>query len=106
QFESVAKGLAIWAFWLSSLVFLYVSLFDWVFWWWNFTAYVLVLPFAARQMGQRWLFYGHIVWGVLIQLYLVISFVILPLSLFHGSLDWRQTRLYGWDELRSVIIEA
>ena len=106
RFEKIAKGLAIWAFWLSSLVFVYVSLFDWVFWWWNLTAYVLVMPFAARHMGQRWLFYGHVVWGTLVQLYLIISVTILPLSFFHGTVDWRQTRLYGWVELHDALAEA
>lgn len=103
RFENVAKGLAIWTFWLSTLVFVYVSLYDWVFWWWNLTAYVLVLPFAARHMGQRWLFYAHVIFGALVQLYLIISVTILPLSFFHGTVDWRQTRLYGWEELRDQL---
>jgi 4-amino-4-deoxy-L-arabinose transferase-like glycosyltransferase len=103
-FENVAKGFAIWTFWLSTVVFLYVSLYDWVFWWWNYAAYILVLPFAARYMGQRWLFWGHVVFGVIFALYMIISVTVLPLSFFHSSQpDWRQTRLYGWEELREGI---
>lgn len=105
-FETMAKGLAIFAFWLSSLVFAYVSMFDWVFWWWNLVAYILVMPFAAKHMGQRWLFYGHVLWGAAIQLYLIISVAVLPLSLFHGTVDWRQTRLYGWQELNEALSAA
>jgi hypothetical protein len=106
QFENVAKGLAIWTFWLSTGTFIFVSLTDWVFWWWNLAAYVLVLPFAARLMGQRWLFWGHVVFGALIALYLIISVTILPLSLFHlPAPDSRQSRLYGWQELGDALIK-
>ena len=104
RFESVAKGLAIWTFWLSTATFVFVSLTDWVFWWWNLAAYVLVPPFAARVMGQRWLFWGHVVFGALIALYLIVSVTILPLSLFHlKAPDPRQSRLYGWQELGEVL---
>lgn len=103
RFENVAKGLSIWVFWLSTLVFVFVSLYDWVFWWWNLVAYILVLPFAAKHMGQRWLFYGHVIFGVIVQLYLIISVTVLPLSFFHGTTDFRQTRLYGWNELREEL---
>ncbi len=106
RFESVTKGLAIWAFWLSTTTFLLVALFDWVFWWWNLVAYVLVMPFAAKHMGQRLLFFGHVIWGALISLYLLISVTVVPLSFFHGAQDWRQTRLYGWEELRDIVTEA
>ncbi|HEV7275769.1 MAG TPA: glycosyltransferase family 39 protein [Devosiaceae bacterium] len=107
RFEEVAKGLAIWVFWLSTGTFILVSLFDWVFWWWNLVAYILVMPFAAKHMGQRVLFYGHVVFGALVTLYMIISTVVLPLSLFHGeSPDPRQTRLYGWEELRDGLEAA
>jgi hypothetical protein len=103
SFEQVAKGLAIWTFWLSSLTFVVVSMFDWVFWWWNLVAYILVMPFAAKYMGQRWLFYGHVVFGAIVALYLIVSVTVFPLSLLHGTNDWRQTRLYGWEELRDAL---
>lgn len=105
RFERVAKGLAIWVFWLSTLVFLYVALYDWVFWWWNLVAYIIVLPFAAKHMG-RWLLAGHVIFGALVQLYLIISVTVVPLSIYHGTPDWRQTRLYGWIELQEELVEA
>lgn len=106
RFEEVAKGLAIWVFWLSTVTFILVSVFDWVFWWWNLVAYILVMPFAAKHMGQRVLFYGHVIFGALVTLYLLISTAVVPLSLFHGAPDWRQTRLYGWEELRDGLTQA
>ena len=49
RFETVAKGLSIWVLWLATLAFVFVSPLDWVWWWWNLVAYILVLPFAARH---------------------------------------------------------
>jgi 4-amino-4-deoxy-L-arabinose transferase-like glycosyltransferase len=106
RFETMAKGLAIWTFWLSTGTFILVSLFDWVFWWWNLVAYILVMPFAAKHMGQRFLFYGHVVFGALLTLFLIISTAFLPLSLFLGSPDGRQTSLYGWQELQAELEAA
>jgi hypothetical protein len=106
NFENVAKGLAVWTFWLSTLVFIYVSLFDWVFWWWNFTAYILVMPFAARHMGQRWLFWLNVAGGAVFAIYMIISNAFIPLSLFHGPTDWRQTRLFGWEEIDREVSAA
>ena len=103
RFEEVAKGLSIWVFWLSTGTFFLVSIFDFVFWWWNLVAYVLVMPFAAKHMGQRFLFYGHVVFGALVTLWLIVSYAFLPLSVVTGSPDWRQTRLYGWEELREEL---
>lgn len=106
-FENIAKGLCIWTFWLSTSVFIYVSLYDFVFWWWNFTAYIVVMGFAARYMGQRWLFWSHVVFGVIFALYMIISNAVIPLSLFHGSSpDWRQTRLFGWEEIGAEVTAA
>lgn len=106
RFEEVAKGLSIWVFWLSTGTFILVSVFDWVFWWWNLVAYILVMPFAAKHMGQRFLFYGHVIFGALVSLFMIISTAVVPLSLFLGSPDWRQTRLYGWEELRAGLEAA
>ena len=104
QFENVAKGLAVWAFWLSTLTFLFVALFDWVYWWWNLAAYVLVLPFAARHMGRRWLFWGHAAFGAVVQVYLLVTVAVFPLSILQGTPDFRQVRLYGWEELGQAVV--
>src|SRR5690606_28876390 len=44
-FERVGKTVAIFAFWISSLVCLYIANFSWVIWWWNIVAFVLIFPF-------------------------------------------------------------
>lgn len=105
-FEARAKGLAIWTFWLSTLTFVFVSMFDWVWWWWNLLAYIIVLPFAAQYMGRGWLFWGHVVYGALFQLVMIVSVTVFPLSILYGAPDWRQTRLYGGAELQQALEAA
>lgn len=98
-FERSAQGLGRWVFWVSSGFFLVVALFDEVWWWWNLLAYVLLLPFAAKYMGQRLLFYGHVVFGLVVQGFLLISSVAVPLLMLWGGSDFLHANLFGWDQL-------
>jgi len=102
-FERTVKDLGKWIFWTSSLFFVAISLFDEVWWWWNLLAYVLLLPFAAKYMGQRILFYCHVVFGVVLQLFLLISSTVVPLSLFVGVPDVTRSPLFGWDQLEAPV---
>jgi len=102
-FERTAKDLAKWIFWTSSLLFVAISLFDEVWWWWNLLAYVLLLPFAAKYMGQRFLFYGHVIFGAVLALFLLISSTVVPISLFFGVPDITRSPLFGWDQLQAPM---
>ena len=97
--ERTARRLAVWVFWLSTLTFLAVSLFDYVNWWWNLVAYILVMPFAARYMGRRWMLWLHIIYGAIVTSLLFISTAIVPLINVFGGYDWRLSPLYGWEQL-------
>ncbi len=102
-FERTAKGLATWVFWISSGPFLIVSLFDEVWWWWNLLAYVLLLPLAAKYMGQRWLFYGNVVYGLLGQAFLLISSAVVPILVLFGGGDVTRAQLFGWEQLQAPM---
>ncbi|MEO8883080.1 MAG: glycosyltransferase family 39 protein [Devosia sp.] len=102
-FERTAQGLSKWVFGVSTLCFLAISLFDEVWWWWNLLAYVLVLPFAAKYMGQRILFYGHVIWGLAAQLYILFAFAFLPPVVFWNGTDPIRFGLFGWDQLQAPI---
>src|SRR5690606_30497458 len=65
RFQRVGKTLAIWTFWLSSLLFLYIANFATVLWWWNAVAFVLVMPFAGRYMDRISLSL-HVAWGFVV----------------------------------------
>ena len=97
--ERTARRLAVWVFWLSTLTFIAVSLFDYVNWWWNLVAYILVMPFAARYMGRRWMLWLHIIYGAIITSLLFISTAIVPLINVFGGYDTRLSPLYGWEQL-------
>jgi hypothetical protein len=43
------------------------------------------------------------VFGALVQLYLIISVTIFPLSFLQGWRDPRQVSTYGWEELRDLL---
>ena len=105
-FERTAQGLGTAVFWVSSLLFLAISLFDRVWWWWNLLAYVLLIPFAARYLGRGWLFWGHVALGAFLQLYLLISSTVLPLSLLVGIDDVVRKPLFGWEQLREPVTAA
>ena len=102
-FERTARGLANWVFWTSTLFFLAVSLFDETWWWWNLLAYVLLLPFAAKYMGQRIIFYGHAIFGLVLQTFLLISSAVVPLSMLVGIADVTRSQLFGWDQLQAPV---
>jgi hypothetical protein len=105
-FERSAKGLGGWLFWISSLLFLAVSLFDRVWWWWNLLAYVLLLPLAAKHMGRGWLFWGHVAFGGVVQTFLLVSSTLVPLSMLVGVDDMARKQLFGWDELIAPVEAA
>jgi hypothetical protein len=98
-FERTARWLAAWVFWISTLTFVAVSLFDYVNWWWNLVAYILVMPFAARYMGRRWMLWLHIAFGAVLTALLFVSMAIVPLINVFGGYDWRFSTLYGWEQL-------
>lgn len=103
EFERIGKTLAIWLFWLALAVTLYVSNFSWVLWWWNITAFVLIFPFSGRYASNG-LLTAHVIWGALLNTFLVISFAIVPLGNFVGGFARSETDLaYGWDQIAEVV---
>jgi 4-amino-4-deoxy-L-arabinose transferase-like glycosyltransferase len=104
-FESVAKRYALGVFWITSLTILGASLFDYVNFWWNIPAYVVVMGFAARYMG-RILFYGHAVYGAGLALLVVFNFVVIPIPTLLGRYDFRFAQPYGLAELQATLPAA
>jgi hypothetical protein len=105
-FERMAKTLAIWAFWLSTLTCLYISNFSWVIWWWNIVAFVLVFPFAARY-AHPVLLWLHVAWGALVTTIFVFSFTIVPVQALLGQMPGMETeRSFGWEQLAPAMLSA
>jgi len=105
-FEGVGKTIAIWAFWLSSLTFLYIANYSWVLWWWNIAAFVLVLPFAGKHIN-RILLALHAVWGLLLNTVLVLSFTIAPVTTAAGLPQIMEAdTVFGWEAIVAAVREA
>lgn len=105
-FERVGKTIAIWTFWISSLVCLYVATFSWVIWWWNIVAFALIFPFAGRY-ARGWLLALHIGWGVAVGTFLAVSYTIVPVTvLFGGGAGMETERSFGFDELVAAVEAA
>lgn len=104
-FERHGKVLAIATFWLSTLVFFYISLTNTSWWWWNIVAYVVALPFLAKHL-PRWAVYANAAYGALIGLFLLISSTVFPLLIALGGADNFRVSLYGWEQLEGPVDAA
>lgn len=105
-FERTAWGLGSWFFWLSTLSFLFVALTQQLFFWWNVSAYVLMMPFLGKYMKNRVVFWGHITLSVLLSMFYVYSSSIFPLLNYLDRPDPTRERYYGWDEIGAPIRAA
>lgn len=102
-FMAAGKTLAIWTFWLSSAVFLYISNYNWVVWWWNIAAFVLVFPFAGRIIGPITLSL-HVLWGAVLSSVLVVTLAIAPVTLIMGGGTLMEAETeYGWPEVAAAV---
>ncbi|RYH11950.1 MAG: hypothetical protein EON57_03930 [Alphaproteobacteria bacterium] len=104
-FEGNARLFAFAGFGTSTLVFLAVSLFVYVFFYWNIIGYLALIPVAYRYLGQRWLFWLHTAFGFVLALALTINFTLFPLANLVGPKDWGTSANFGWDELAVAVRE-
>lgn len=104
-FERVGKTLAIWAFWVPTLIFLYVQNNALVLWWWSAIVFALVLPYSGRYLGAIALSI-HVFWGGVISTFVAVSFTIIPLTSFIGMGPMETEHMYGWDEVTARLLAA
>ena len=102
-FEGNARHFAFAGFGVSTLVFLAVSFFVFIYFYWNIIAYVALIPVAWRYLGQRWLFWLHTAFGLGLALVLTLNFAVYPLANLVGPKDWGTSANYGWDELAVAV---
>lgn len=104
-FEGNARLFAFAGFGTSTLVFLAVSLFVYVYFYWNIIGYLALIPVAYRYLSQRWLFWLHTAFGVAMALALTVNFTLFPLANLVGPKDWGTSANFGWDELAAAVAE-
>lgn len=105
-FQRVGKTLAIWTFWLSSALFLYIANFASVFWAWNIVAFVSVFPFIGRYFGAVTLGL-HIAYGAVINTVMLLSYAVVPLTLFFGMGQVAESgSTHNWNDVATIVREA
>jgi 4-amino-4-deoxy-L-arabinose transferase-like glycosyltransferase len=102
-FEANGRRFAFAGFGVSTLVFLAVSFFVYVFFYWNIIGYVALLPVAFRYLGKRWLFWLHTAFGLAMAIVLTANFTLFPLANLVGPKDWGTSANFGWDELAVAV---
>mgnify|MGYP006188269773 CR=1 FL=1 len=61
------------------------------------------LKLMTGPQGGSWYPLGGAIQNIMQNSMDGVSVTVLPLSFFHGASDFRQTRLYGWNELREEL---
>jgi len=105
-FEDSIRRFAFAGFGVSTLTFLAVSFFVYVFFYWNIIAYVALIPAAWRYLGRRWLFWLHAGFGTALAALITINFALFPLANLVGPKDWGTSANFGWDELAVAVRKA
>jgi hypothetical protein len=102
-FEGNARLFSFAGFGVSTAVFLAVSVFVYIFFYWNIIGYLALIPVAYRYLGKRWLFWLHTGFGLVMALLLTVNFTLFPLANLVTAKDWGTSANFGWDELAAVV---
>lgn len=90
------------AFFVSTLVFLGLSLTTDILFHWNLVAYIAIIPFIGFHMRAGWLAIAHVFYGTLVAALIAYNFAVLPLRTYFSSADYFSARAYGWEETADV----
>lgn len=96
-------GYARLVFAISTLGFLFASLFTNILIHWNAIAYVAALPFLATHFRSRLLLGAQIAYGVLAIGFAAVNYGVLPVMATVNAPDQTSAWAYGWDEVADVV---
>jgi len=102
-FADRARSLAICVFVASSLVMLFLSMFIEIYFYWNIVADVLLMPLVIGWMRRRWVFWLHMVYGLIFACLLSFNNSIIPFGNLNGGLDWTASSTYNWPETAAHV---
>jgi len=102
-FADRARALAISAFAASSLVMLFLSMFIEIFFYWNITGFLLLMPLLAGWVKRRLVMGLHIAYGLLFAAGLVFNNAVMPLNHLQGGTDWTIDSTFGWPETATRV---
>ncbi len=109
-FEGAAKRLVVTIFAISTISLVAISLVLDAYYYWNIVAFVGLMPLLVRFMGNPWLRWSHIVFGLVAAGLIVTNFSITPIGNAIGRRDNGSSINYGWteiaDHMRAVEAKA
>lgn len=108
SFEAVYVSMAKNVFWWSTGIFLFLSLFSNVLYYWNIPAYLLLLPLIIKYMIEKVpkLAKATLIFSLVVNILIVIHFGLIPLTVFIGQNDADGAYHYGWQKLKKTITQS
>lgn len=105
-YKSVYTSFAKHLFWWSSGIFLFLSLFSNVLYYWNIPAYLLLLPLVVQFMIATYskLAKATLLYSAIVITLVVTHFGIVPLTVFAGAKDNDGAYHYGWGKVKETIV--
>lgn len=88
---------------VSSSIFLFLSLFSNVLYYWNIVAYLFIIPLAGNVLIEKKKVIGHLIFSVILIFGAVFHFGIVPLTAVFGGEDQDSTYHYGWKEVKKEV---
>jgi hypothetical protein len=102
-FADRARVLALAVFAVSSLTMLGLSAFIDIFFYWNITAFLLLMPLLAGWMRNRLFFNGHLIYGAIVALVAAVDLAVVPIGNLAGHYDWTISSMYGWPQVAARV---
>jgi 4-amino-4-deoxy-L-arabinose transferase-like glycosyltransferase len=102
-FADRARALALSAFWASTLVMGFLSLFVETYFYWNITAFLLLMPLLAGWISSRGVLILHLVYGLVLIAVFTFNNLVIPIGNLTGGMDWTIASTYGWPDVASRI---
>jgi len=104
-FERRARAFGLTVFGVSTAAMLVLSLFVYVYFYWNIVAYLAIIAIALRYLGNGWLMRLHLGFGVVMAVLLTTNFTLLPAAYLVRAPDWGTAANYGWQEVAAAVTE-
>lgn len=104
-FADRARQLALSAFVSSTAAMAFLSLFVIPFFYWNITAFALLMPLLTGWIRRRWVIVLHCFYGFLFAGVILVNNTMAPIANLMGGIDWTNASTYGWDAVADRIAE-
>ena len=102
-FADRARTLALSVFFVSSLAMGFLSLFVATYFYWNITAFLLLMPLLAGWIRRRLVLNLHFVYGLVLVAGFTFNNTVIPFGNLTGGMDWTIASTFGWPEVATRI---